>query len=69
MFSTRRSLAEIIVLAGGVIPPAPAVPSITRISDRPKRVLGHGLAMKMYIAFNRWLAGRLARRLLGEEEC
>ena len=31
-------LAEILVLAGGAIPPAPAVPAITRISARLKRV-------------------------------
>ena len=34
------SLAEILVLAGRAILPAPAVPSITRISARLKRV-GH----------------------------
>ena len=35
---TRFSLAEILVLAGGVIPPAPAVPTSTKISARLKRI-------------------------------
>ena len=35
---TRFSLAEIVVLVGGAIPPAPAVPASTNISVRLKRV-------------------------------
>ena len=38
---THFILAEILVLAGGVIPPAPAVPASTRISARLKRVQKH----------------------------
>ena len=38
---TLGSLAQILLLAGGVIPPAPPVPASTRISDRLKRVQGH----------------------------
>ena len=38
---TRYSLADILVLAGGVIPPAPAVPASTRTSARLKRVQEH----------------------------
>ena len=34
---TRFSLAKILVLAGGAIPPAPAVPASTRISARLQR--------------------------------
>ena len=37
---THLSLAEILVLAGGPRPPAPAVPSSTRMCARLKRV-GH----------------------------
>ena len=37
---TRFSLAEILVLVGDAIPPAP-VPASTRISAGLKRVLGH----------------------------
>ena len=35
------SVAEILVLVGGAIPPAPAGPASTRISARLKRVQGH----------------------------
>ena len=34
-------LAEILVLVGGAIPPAPAMPDSTRISARLKRIQGH----------------------------
>ena len=34
-------LAEILVLVGGAIPPAPAVPASTRIPARLQRVQGH----------------------------
>ena len=44
---TRFSLAEILVLVGGAIPPAPAVPSNTRISARMKRVVGHKSPVSM----------------------
>ena len=42
VFSTRFSLADILVLDGGTILPAPALPASTRISARLKRVQGHG---------------------------
>ena len=47
---THFSLAAILVLAGGVIPPAPAVPFSTRVSDRLKRVQEHSSPPGEYIA-------------------
>ena len=38
---TRFTLVDILVLDGGVIPPAPAVPASTRISARLNRVQEH----------------------------
>ena len=46
--STRFSLAEILVLAGGAIPPAPAVPTSTRISARLKRVQEHSSPVSVW---------------------
>ena len=37
-FRTRYSLADILMLAGGAIPPAPALLASTRMSARLKRV-------------------------------
>ena len=52
---TRLSLAEIIVLAGGAIPPARAVPASTRIFARMKCVQGHSSPVNI----KKLLAGRL----------
>ena len=42
---THFSLAEFLVLVGGAIPPAPVVPTSTRISARMKYVQGHNSAV------------------------
>ena len=47
---TRFSLVEILVLVGGAIPPAPAVPASTRISARLKRVQEHSSRVSMFTA-------------------
>ena len=46
--------AEILVLVGGIILPAPNVPSITRTSTRLKRVLGRASAVNVWLG-RRWL--------------
>ena len=48
------SLADILVLVGGVIPPAPMVPASTRNSARLKRVQDHSSPVSM----ERWLVIR-----------
>ena len=45
---TRFSPAEILVLAGCDILPAPVLPSSTRIYARLKRVMGHGSAVNKH---------------------
>ena len=44
---THFSLAEIVVVVGGAIVPAPAVPASTRVSSRLKRVQGHSSPVKL----------------------
>ena len=52
MFLTRISQGKILVLAGGAILAAPAVPASTGISARLKRVLEHSSPVHFSITFN-----------------
>ena len=48
---THLILAEIMVLAGGVVPPAPPVPASTRVYARLKRVREHSSPVNVCTCF------------------
>ena len=64
---TRVSLAEILVLAGGGILPAPAVPASTRIFARLKYVQEHSSAVSILAVAKKEaeaLMNRIFKRML-----